>query len=110
MVLTRFRAFLAMVCLVLMPFISLGQPVNDNFTNRTVLSGTSISFTGSLGGATLEQYDLQWSPGGTGSRTVWWSWVCESNGPVTMSCQGGSFLVGNNNGLIVWHANHEYTD
>jgi len=29
-------------------------PANDDFANRTVLSGSSISFTGSLAGATLE--------------------------------------------------------
>src|SRR5882672_9493321 len=52
-------------------------PANDDFANRTVLSGSSISFGGSLAGATLEtgetSYYYWMTNGATGS--VWWTWT-----------------------------------
>lgn len=52
-------------------------PANDDFANRIVLSGSSISFGGSLAGATLESNEpayYQWlTNGATGS--LWWTWT-----------------------------------
>jgi len=104
----RFKAICAAIFCAGANYCFSAAPVNDNFADRLPLTGTSISFTGTLAGATLEQDDLQWSPGGTGSRSVWWSWLAQSNGPVTISCDNVSGL--NNNAVIVWHANHPYTD
>jgi hypothetical protein len=55
-------------------------PANDNFANRTVLSGSSISFGGSLAGATLETNEPTTYPGSTywtngASGSLWWSWT-----------------------------------
>lgn len=61
-------------------------PVNDNFDNRTVLSGSSVTFSGSLAGATLESGETNGtysSFGGTGS--LWWTWTAAVTGPVVIS-------------------------
>lgn len=49
---------------------------NDNFANRTVLTGSSITFTGTLVGATLETFE-DGVPGymPTGGGSVWWTWT-----------------------------------
>jgi hypothetical protein len=80
-------------------------PVNDDFANRIVLQGSSVSFTGSLAGATLEDYDLypQWV---NGNATVWWSWIASDATPVIVYCNQRL----NNNYVAVWYANHDYTD
>jgi hypothetical protein len=54
-------------------------PPNDNFTNATVLTGTSIAFTGSLAGATLESGEYGF--GGS----VWWTWTAPQSGFVTIA-------------------------
>jgi hypothetical protein len=73
------------------------SPVNDDFTNRTVLIGSSVTFTGTLEGATLETGEPagQTPPGSLGiwpyqysaqvqAASVWWSWTAETSGPVTV--------------------------
>lgn len=55
-------------------------PVNDNLTNATVLSGTDVTFSGTLTGATLEgSADSNASLYETPTGSVWWSWTA----PVT---------------------------
>ena len=53
-------------------------PPNDNFTNATVLTGSDLTFSGTLAGATLEPGD-QTAAFGTDlsyiSNSVWWSWT-----------------------------------
>lgn len=59
-------------------------PPNDNLTNATVLTGTDITFTGSVSNATLETNELQ-AAFGTNlvnmhdppppTASVWWSWT-----------------------------------
>ncbi len=80
-------------------------PVNDDFANRIVLQGSSVSFTGTLAGATLQEYDLQ-TLEANGNATVWWSWTASDATPVIIYCNQKL----NNNGVAVWYANHEYTD
>lgn len=56
-------------------------PSNDEFTNRITLEGSSLTFTGSLVGATRQQYEVwHFNPG----KTVWWSWTATELVPVTM--------------------------
>jgi hypothetical protein len=72
-------------------------PVNDDFTNRTVLSGSSVTFTGTLESATLESGEpAAQNPfgtlgiwpykygGGVDQASVWWSWTASTSGPVTV--------------------------
>jgi len=61
-------------------------PLNDNFSNRTVLSGSSLSFTGTLASATLESGEPTTScdaPVFGGS--VWWSWTATESVPVVIA-------------------------
>ena len=51
-------------------------PANDNFANRIALTGSSITFTGTLVGATYEFAESSvpgYMPAGGGS--VWWFWT-----------------------------------
>ena len=56
-------------------------PPNDNYTNRIVLTGSDISFTGTLAGATLEGDYITWAeilhpfPGQQLTQSVWWQWT-----------------------------------
>jgi hypothetical protein len=72
---------------------SADPPPNDNFADRIILTGTFISFTGTLAGATAE-YPGGWSePSGSpftwypeiaGGPSVWWEWTAPTSGPVTL--------------------------
>src|SRR5215813_12717626 len=61
-------------------------PANDDFANRTVLSGSSISFSGSLAGATIETGEIRspfyWTVGANGS--VWWTWTAPASTTVVL--------------------------
>jgi hypothetical protein len=65
-------------------------PVNDNFANATVISGTSITVTGSNKGATKETGEPNHG-GNVGGHSVWWSWTAPSSGSVTITTKGSSF-------------------
>lgn len=66
---------------------ALGAPVNDNFANRTVLSGATVVATGTNVGATREagEPDLL---DGWGGQSVWWSWTAPESGWVTITTAG----------------------
>lgn len=56
-------------------------PPNDDFTNAIVLTGSSITFTGSLAGATEEAGEPNNGYGYLNS--VWWRWTAPDNTAVT---------------------------
>ena len=59
-------------------------PVNDHFTNRTVLSGNWLVVTGSVVGATREsQHEVAVGPE-IAARTIWWSWTAAEPLAVTV--------------------------
>jgi len=58
-------------------------PENDQFANRIVLSGNSITFTGTLAGATIESGEIQVY--NANSESVWWSWTATESTPVTLT-------------------------
>src|SRR5262245_57630982 len=63
-------------------------PPNDNFVDRIVLSGNSVTFDGNLVGATREwagQQSEVFSEPGPAYGTVWWSWTAEQSVPVTLT-------------------------
>src|SRR6267142_7117087 len=69
--------------------IALGQssPPNDDFANRTVLSGSPITFNGTLVGATFESAETDGGvpPGAlTTGGSVWWSWTASESTTVTI--------------------------
>ena len=66
-----------------------GLPGNDNFANRSVISGTSIHVSGTTSGATREpgEPDHDGYPGG---HSIWWSWTAPTSGQVTLDAAGSS--------------------
>lgn len=69
---------------------------NDNFANRVVLPGNTVSAIGYNLGATREALE----PVDTKERTLWWSWTSENSGQVVLDFVGSSFLTRMN--LSVW--------
>ena len=63
---------------------------NDNFADRTSLSGTSVTATGSNVGATKEAGEPNHA-GNVGGKSVWWTWTAPSSGTVTIDTLGSSF-------------------
>ena len=63
-------------------------PANDNFADRTVLTGNNVTFIGNLSGSTSEANE----PTNAAfcycsipvTRSVWWSWTAAESGPVTL--------------------------
>src|SRR5580765_2995734 len=70
--------------------LSQNPPPNDDFANRTVLTGSSITFTGTLVGATSEPAETNiphsnfpWPFG----RSVWWTWTAAESTTVVIAIQ-----------------------
>ncbi len=66
----------------------IGTPAaaNDDFANRTTLTGTAVSGIGYNFSATRESFE----PTTTGNMTLWWTWTAPSSGNVTFSTAGTS--------------------
>ncbi|MDT9177007.1 MAG: S8 family serine peptidase [Limnospira sp. PMC 1291.21] len=65
------------------------RPDNDNFGQAAVLSGTSITVTGSNIGATQQSGEPNHA--GTGGSSVWWTWTAPISGEVTINTFGSNF-------------------
>ena len=65
-------------------------PANDNFANRIVLAGATVTTTGTNNGATKEAGEPNHN-GNPGGKSVWWSWTAPSSGVWTISTIGSSF-------------------
>src|SRR5579859_5148325 len=63
----------------------ISPPPNDDYTNRITLTGTDITFTGTLAGATFElaQNEPLGQLGGA-SQSVWWEWTPTQSVAVTV--------------------------
>ncbi len=70
--------------------IRLAIVANNNFANRTAVTGTSVVITGTNIGATLETGEPK-NAGATGGKSVWWSWTAPATGTVTMTTAGSTF-------------------
>ncbi|MEG4861735.1 trypsin-like serine protease, partial [Microcoleus sp. K1-B1] len=63
-------------------------PVNDNFVNRSVLSGSTANATGTNIGATGETGE----PAQNGTiNSAWWSWTAPSSGTFTIDTKNSNF-------------------
>jgi hypothetical protein len=65
-------------------------PVNNNFANRTPISGTTATLTGSNVGATKETGEPN-HYGNSGGKSVWWSWTAPSSGSIQIDTIGSNF-------------------
>jgi hypothetical protein len=82
-------------------------PINDNFTNATVLTGHFNTFTGALAEATSEVGESAhpgFGPQGwpLGYRTVWWSWTAPDASPVAIYMTAVSQRVITVGGVALW--------
>ena len=66
-------------------------PPNDNFNNRTVLTGSSLTVTGYNESATKELSEPTHIPGGTDYASVWYSWTAPGAGEGTIDTFGSEF-------------------
>ena len=65
-------------------------PANDLFENRTALSGTSVTATGTNVKATRQAGEPRHA-GNAGGRSVWWTWTAPASGTVTIDTLGSKF-------------------
>ncbi|HSU67686.1 MAG TPA: PPC domain-containing protein, partial [Tepidisphaeraceae bacterium] len=66
-------------------------PVNDNFISATIISGTSITATGTNAKATKETGEPATIAGNSGGHSVWWAWTAPTSGTATIDTHGSSF-------------------
>jgi hypothetical protein len=59
-------------------------PPNDDFANRIVLTGSSLTFTGTLVGATFEPLEPTGAYAPTGGGSVWWTWTAPTDSRVVI--------------------------
>ena len=65
-------------------------PSNDNFANRTPLTGPSLSLAATNVGASAESGEPAHA-GYPARGSVWWSWTATANGVLTVDTIGSSF-------------------
>jgi hypothetical protein len=78
-----------------LPSLGKAPPPNDNFSNRIVLTGNSVAFSGTLAGATLEPHEALGGNLtnvflGTVSQSIWWTWTAPQTSLVTVEMTGAS--------------------
>jgi Calx-beta domain/FG-GAP-like repeat len=64
---------------------------NNNFANRSVLTGNSVTATATNIGATGEVGEPDHAGVSTTLNSVWWSWTATASGNVTISTAGSDF-------------------
>ncbi len=65
--------------------------INDNFANRIVLNGSSISVTGSNVDATGETGEPNHAQVSSPLNSLWWSWTAPTSGEVTINTFGSDY-------------------
>jgi hypothetical protein len=66
-------------------------PPNDDFAQRTRLSGARIDLVASNHDATLEFEEPPAGPAEAGSATVWWAWTAPASAAAVIDLHGSSF-------------------
>src|SRR5947207_1022701 len=78
-------------------------PINDNFENRIILSGSSVTFAGTLANATIQAGEPSTTYyHGWVDATVWWSWTAPATGPATLEVLDASTNAFKPGGIDVW--------
>jgi hypothetical protein len=107
MKMTRHICGFLMVCGFVLSSMAQSPPPNDSCTNPIVLSGTDISFSGTLAGATLEtsigESVLQSLPSLVTTQTVWWVWTAPQDTTVVVQVLNSSQTEQANDGIAVWN-------
>ena len=67
-------------------------PKNDNFSNRVVVSGSSVTLKSYTVGATRELNEPNHA-GFTQDHSVWWSWTAPDRGVVTLKQTAGLWVL-----------------
>jgi len=96
--------------------VALGQspPPNDDFTNRTVLTGNAVTFAGTLAGASVEADEPEGSPSVEYllfypvTESVWWSWTAPETTMVNLEILGSPVLQPNLDALAVYATNNVF--
>jgi len=65
-------------------------PINDNFANRAVLTGSFVQVRSSNVGATVESGEPAISGIG-GGTSLWWTWTAPSSGPFKINTAGSGY-------------------
>lgn len=88
------------------------SPPNDAFMNRIELTGLVVALTGNNAYATKENGEPRHA-GEEGGRSIWWTWVCPTEGEVTIDTTGSSFdtllavYTGNSVSNLSWVASND---
>ncbi len=80
---------------IVKPRLDLGQsvrPVNDLFSNRSSLSGSSGNAAGTSANASKESGEPDHA-GNSGGASVWWKWTAPAAGQVSLDTSGSSFAT-----------------
>jgi hypothetical protein len=85
-----FRSLLGGIIFAASLVTALAQPANDNFADRTIINGTSISFAGTTALATKEIGEPVHA-GNTGGKSVWYQWTPTVTANVTITSDGNGF-------------------
>lgn len=117
---SRIQNFILAVCAgVLLPLAAFGQtpPPNDNYSNRIVLDGTDLTFSGQLAGATTENYRERSSfentyGGPFVTQSVWWTWTAPTDTVLNLQILSSSLPSTSDSavdGLVVYQATNGST-
>jgi hypothetical protein len=68
-------------------------PANDNFADRIALIGSSLTFTGTLVGATFESAEPTGAYGVPGGGSVWWTWTAPTDSRVVIEIPPNPFTT-----------------
>jgi hypothetical protein len=102
------HSYIALAAICLLPGRSIAQspPSNDDFANRAVLTGSSVSIVGTLAGATLESAEINGlvPPGAQSTGgSVWWTWTAPQSSTVVIFVQRDfSSVSGSNTYLAIY--------
>jgi hypothetical protein len=71
----QFIFFAALTLSLVRATLAQSPPANDDFANRIALTGSSLTFTGTLVGATFESAEPSGAYAVPGGGSVWWTWT-----------------------------------